>query len=318
MKKSSFTLLLLSLFLLLPTFIFAQESGKASYYNDKLHGNKTASGEPYDKAKFTAAHRTLPFGAIVRITNLKNKKAVTVRINDMGPHNLSRIIDLSGAAADAIEMKRDGVIEVSMDVISEYPDENTSKIPLGPTNGGATVSQPQTASSSANARRGQSSPTVVYNATQPTTNQVSTSPLSLPNIMSGQAPGVQTQTVNRVANTTPTPAGTNQRIMRSTPAAPVSTKGSGLFKFIAYKTQADGFGIQVGVFADYRTVLEQTNQLMLADIQDIMVHAHNDGQKDLFRMIIGPFASRGAAEDYKKQLTSIGKEGFIVVLKDLN
>jgi cell division septation protein DedD len=204
-----------------------------------------------------------------------------------------------------------------MDVIAEYPDENTSKIGLGPTGGGGTV--PQTATTSSNTRRGQSAPTVVYNNAQPANNQETTSSLSLPNIKAGQAPGVVTQPANRVATVTPSSsAGANQRVMRSTPAAPVNTKGAGLFKFVAYKTQADGFGVQIGVYGDYRTVLEQTNQLMLADIQDILIYAHNDGNKDLFKMIIGPFASRGAAEQYKKQLTTIGKEGFIIALKDLN
>lgn len=319
MKKSSFSLLLISFFFLFPTFIFAQETGKASYYNDKFQGNPTASGEPYDKNKFTAAHRTLPFGAIVRVTNLKNQKAVTVRINDMGPHNLSRIIDLSGAAADAIDMKTDGVVDVKMDVIAEYPDENTSKIGLGPTSGGQVAAQP-TSSTATNMRRGQSAPSVVYPTTSSGSASTTSSSLALPNIKPGQAPGVLSQPANRVAasGTVTTSGGANQRVMRSSPATPVDTKGSGLFKFVAYKTQADGYGIQLGVYADYRTVLEQTNQLMLADIQDIMIHAHKEGEKDLFRMIVGPFPSRGAAETYKKQLTSIGKEGFIVVLQDLN
>lgn len=322
MKISSISLLLISCLIMLPTFNFAQENGKASYYNDNLHGNKTASGEPYDKTKFTAAHRTLPFGAIVRVTNQKNKKAVIVRINDMGPHNLSRIIDLSGAAADAIDMKIDGVVEVSMDVIAEYPDENTSKIKMGPTSGGSvpTTASSSSASTSNNARRGQSALKVVYGSNQRTASTpATTSSLSLPNIKSGQAPSGLNQAPAQVnATGQVSQAGANQRVMRSSTSTPVDTKGSGLFKFVAYKTPADGYGIQLGVYADYRTVLEQANQLAQSNIQDIMIHATNDGQKDLFRMIVGPFSNRGSAENFKQQLTSIGKQGFIVVLQDLN
>jgi len=79
-----------------------KEEGDASYYANSLHGNKTASGEVYDKNAFTAAHRTLPFGTKVKVTYLKNGKSVDVVINDRGPHSKNRIIDLSGAAAKEI------------------------------------------------------------------------------------------------------------------------------------------------------------------------------------------------------------------------
>jgi rare lipoprotein A len=89
--------------------------GLASYYADSLHGNKTASGEPYDKNDLTAAHRTLEFGTSVKVTYLKTGKIVEVRINDRGPHVKDRIIDLSGAAANKIGLKEDGIGEVSIE-----------------------------------------------------------------------------------------------------------------------------------------------------------------------------------------------------------
>lgn len=94
-----------------------QERGEASYYADKFHGRKTASGEIYKKTEFTAAHRTLPFGTKVKVTNLKNGKSVIVRINDRGPFKKTRIIDLSRAAAEKIDLIRIGVanVEVSTD-----------------------------------------------------------------------------------------------------------------------------------------------------------------------------------------------------------
>ena len=78
------------------------EEGEASYYADSLAGNKTASGEPYDKDAMTAAHRSLPFGTKVKVIYLKTGKSVDVMINDRGPHVKNRIIDLSGAAARGI------------------------------------------------------------------------------------------------------------------------------------------------------------------------------------------------------------------------
>jgi rare lipoprotein A len=91
------------------------EEGLASYYADSLHGNKTASGEPYDKDALTAAHRTLEFGTEAKVTYLKSGQTVTVRINDRGPHVKDRIIDLSGAAAARIGLKDDGVGEVRVE-----------------------------------------------------------------------------------------------------------------------------------------------------------------------------------------------------------
>ena len=97
-------------------FATAQD-GKAVYYSSALQGRKTASGEPYDESKLTAAHRTLPFGTIVRVTNLANRKSVVVKINDRGPFGKKdRIIDLSLAAAEAIGMVKAGVAAVVLEV----------------------------------------------------------------------------------------------------------------------------------------------------------------------------------------------------------
>jgi rare lipoprotein A len=117
MKLSKSILTLLILMILSTGFVWATEvqEGDASYYADTLDGNKTASGEPYDKNGFTAAHRTLPFGTRVKVTYLKTGKAVDVVINDRGPHAKGRIIDLSGAAARQIGIVDDGHGKVSIE-----------------------------------------------------------------------------------------------------------------------------------------------------------------------------------------------------------
>lgn len=88
------------------------ETGKASWYGAKHHGKKTASGERFDQHALTAAHRTLPFGTRVRVTNLNNDRSVVVRINDRGPHVLGRIIDVSRKAAERLGMLGSGVAPV--------------------------------------------------------------------------------------------------------------------------------------------------------------------------------------------------------------
>lgn len=90
------------------------QAGKASYYADKFEGRATASGEAYRSSRLTAAHKTLPFGTKVKVTNVKNGKTVKVRINDRGPHTPGRIIDLSRKAAEKIDMTGQGVGEVQL------------------------------------------------------------------------------------------------------------------------------------------------------------------------------------------------------------
>ena len=91
--------------------------GLASYYADRFAGLATASGEIYNPEALTAAHPSLPFGSVVRVRNLKNGRRVTVLINDRGPFIDGRIIDLSAAAAEKLDMLRDGIVEVELSII---------------------------------------------------------------------------------------------------------------------------------------------------------------------------------------------------------
>ena len=91
--------------------------GYASWYGPGFHGRRTASGEIFNMYDYTAAHRTLPFGTRVKVTNLKNGRSVIVRINDRGPAKKNRIIDLSYQAAKKIGMIRDGIVKVRVEVI---------------------------------------------------------------------------------------------------------------------------------------------------------------------------------------------------------
>jgi hypothetical protein len=88
--------------------------GLASWYGDKFHGRLTASGERYDKHALTAAHRTLPFGTLVRVRSARTGREVVVRINDRGPYARHRVIDLSSAAAAALGIKGRGIASVTL------------------------------------------------------------------------------------------------------------------------------------------------------------------------------------------------------------
>lgn len=119
MKKSSMPrLLILLLCLSLSLSGFSQvQTGKASFYSDKFEGLMTASGEKYRHNKLTGAHRTLPFGTVVRITNVANNNTVDVTINDRGPYVDGRIVDVSKSAAEKLGFVNQGLADVKLEVI---------------------------------------------------------------------------------------------------------------------------------------------------------------------------------------------------------
>lgn len=131
--KSAFLVIGLAVFVWLwvPAAVFAQSApavagtgsgpikGVCVYYNDKFQGHPVASGEKYDKEALTAAHKTLPFGTMVKVTNLKNNKSVVVRVNDRGPHGGSKakIIEITSRAAKEIDMIKDGKVPAQIEVV---------------------------------------------------------------------------------------------------------------------------------------------------------------------------------------------------------
>ncbi|MBX2944676.1 MAG: septal ring lytic transglycosylase RlpA family protein [Cyclobacteriaceae bacterium] len=108
------------------------QTGKASFYADKFEGKPTASGEKYKHNKLTAAHKTLPFGTKVRVTNLANNQSVEVIINDRGPYVDGRIIDVSKSAAEKLGFLNQGLAEVSLEVIDAGDGKKSDPIrPIG-------------------------------------------------------------------------------------------------------------------------------------------------------------------------------------------
>ena len=101
------------------------QRGKGVWYGGKFHGRKTASGERFDKNGMTAAHLTLPFGTMVRVTNLRNQRSVKVRITDRGPYGKKgRIIDVTEAAARKLDMIKAGVVPVKVQVVKLPPGKH--------------------------------------------------------------------------------------------------------------------------------------------------------------------------------------------------
>lgn len=124
MKKTLITAALLTVLLPIGSDTLARDGsartqkGIASYYHDSLHGRKTASGQRYSKHRFSAAHRTLPIGTKVQVTDTKTGRSIVVKVNDRGPFARGRIIDLSREAATELGIVKKGVAKVELKVLS--------------------------------------------------------------------------------------------------------------------------------------------------------------------------------------------------------
>lgn len=105
----------------------AGETGKLAWYGKRFAGRRTASGEAFNPEALTTAHKTLPFGTKVKITNLANNRSVVVRVNDRGPTQADRVGDVSLAAARSLRMLRSGVIEARIEVVAEAPARRSKK-----------------------------------------------------------------------------------------------------------------------------------------------------------------------------------------------
>lgn len=115
--------------------VHAQETyrkvGWASFYHDKFEGRKTASGEKFRQKKLTCAHRTLPFGTMLRVTNLANNKTIEVRVNDRGPYSKGRIIDLTKAGAKALDFIKQGHTKVEIETLTDSTQIDSALITIG-------------------------------------------------------------------------------------------------------------------------------------------------------------------------------------------
>lgn len=97
------------------------ETGLAAVYSDRLNGHRTASGQRYHRNALTTAHKSLPFGTRIKVTNTKNRRSVELVVNDRGPTQAGRILDISAAAAKRLGISRHGMAEVSIEVVGEAP-----------------------------------------------------------------------------------------------------------------------------------------------------------------------------------------------------
>lgn len=273
-------------------YLHAQEYGVASFYDDKYHGKLTASGELYDKTKFTAAHNTLPYNTIIEITRLDTKQSVRARVNDRGPYIPGRIVDLSKAAAEKLNMVNDGTVRVKIEVVDKMTE---------PT---ATTDKKEEKKDTAP----KPTPTEKTKSDSDVASNTKEQPKSKSN----------TQTDSKISSPTNgnSKAGTSVKDMPL--VTPQNYQQYDLYKITLNKPSKTGFGVQVISLTNYENVFSEVAKLQGKFFDNILLNVvpGSNGQP-VYKIILGPFDSRAAAENYQKDLKRKKKiNGFVVPLSD--
>ncbi|MEM1324627.1 MAG: septal ring lytic transglycosylase RlpA family protein [Bacteroidota bacterium] len=288
MKLFSFLLTLC-----IATSLSAQEFGRASYYADSFQGLKTASGELYNNQELTASHNSLDFGTLVKVTRLDNQKSVIVRINDRGPFIKGRIVDLSKAAAQRLDMVSAGVAEVKVEVVGKNakqakPIQVASK---------TSVDKPKTTST-------RSTPSG-YSTTQPKRLKEKTKETPV---------GIATrgaETTAKGASPEATVAISDAKMLRG------QYTQYGLYKIQVMQPEKKGFGVQVGSYSSYDNVMQQIAMLQKKWFDDILVSIEPSAKGPQYKVILGQFETEAAANTYRKALKSKHRmNGFVVGLAE--
>jgi rare lipoprotein A len=276
----------------------AQEFGLASVYSSKFQGSRTANGEVFNHTQFTGAHRTLPFGTLIRITRTDNGKSVTVRINDRGPFVSERVTDISKAAASKLGIaKEDDEVRVKLEVISD------KKTPLG--------------SSNLYTPKGLDTPT----------SQKTNAAVPMPEIIEYAAPKtLDNSAMPRDYHYQPKKTEKSETTLivaqkkNPIPNVTVTPKGLDAYGFYAVKTNTPdkkGYAVQVASLSNRESMVRIVADLKNDSFKNILVKMvkGKDGDPD-YKVLLGSFDSKISADGYLKNIQKRNVKGFVVDLKN--
>ncbi|HQV78183.1 MAG TPA: septal ring lytic transglycosylase RlpA family protein [Chitinophagales bacterium] len=279
MKNVVNTFLLMFSFLL--TLSAQTEYGVASYYGTYFHGRPTASGEKYNQFALTAAHKTLPLGTIVKVTNEQNKKSVFVKINDRGPYIKGRIIDLSTKAADLLGYKNKGTTKVKVEIIEEDKtpeDLLEATMDIAKENGIQTYDSTTTVS-------------VMHADSENTTAENVEQTTNMPKSVPPQMPLTEVKDANSNATT---------------------NRSSYYIITKLDKSKSGFFGLQLGVFSDMNVLLAIIADLEIKYKQSMLVEQENLSGKIVYKLFMGKFQNRAYADALKSVLADKYADAFVV------
>lgn len=249
--------------------------GTASWYGPEFAGRPTANGEIFDPQTMTAAHRTLPFGTIVDVTNLKNGRTTRVRINDRGPFVGNRIIDLSYAAARSLDMVEDGVSKVRLDIVQLGRGDREPPTPYSVTiDSKPTRPVPEVAATP-----------------EPEAPLPSPEPVRTIDEDPVEVTEMQVEATTPVT-ATPVPVAPPPRVEAPPSTAPRDTRG--------WKVQIGAFGVEQNA--------RRLAQELAARVSSVYVEAVSG----LHRVRVGPFASKTEAIDVAELIHGMGYEAIVL------
>ncbi len=332
-KKQSFILLPLS-FLFVSAdsldqpynLVGYKQEGNASYYAEKFHGRKTASGEFYDMNELTAAHPRIRFNTKIKVTNLNNNKTVIVRINDRGPYTGGRIIDLSQAAAKKIDMIKAGVVPVKTEVIAtaEQPvlvkKEEKENRPVEPVTSKDTKPTPNKKKT----KVGRLLERVFNNKKQEPQKQEKekpkqeekkndTKPVEQQTPVREEKPVTSENNNNPNNTSTKNKGGVLDKPEKQVKPQTNEEKFAGISTYSIWGTvkYPNGFGVQIGSFTVLDIALEKAKGVYEKGYNDVFIQTGWAGDKKVYRILVGEGSSETVAALIPKLRASGYAGGFV-------
>lgn len=287
-----------------------EEYGLASYYSDGFQGRSTAYGDTYDKDQLTCAHKRYPYGTMLRVTRLDNKRSVNVKVIDKGPFIKGRVVDLSRRAAEVLGIIDMGPVEVKVERMSGSSSSRaeTTRVSTPPTPEAVpeAMDEPAPARIVAAEREEEEAPAPAAPAEE----------------VAERSPAANTSTEREERE--PAPRTTTSTVEPSkTRFSPVGDDFSpyGLYRITLEKPDEQvGFGVQVASLSNYENVLKQVADLQAKWFDNVMVSIEpGEGGKNTYKVILGPFEDNRSAQRYQQDLQRRYKiRGFVVNLAELS
>lgn len=282
---------LIILFFSLSFSVLAQKQrGNASFYDQKFEGRSTASGEVFTQNGNTAAHKTLPFNSMVKVTNLKNGKSAIVRINDRGPFIRGRIIDLTTKTAKELDFLNEGTVEVEIELLSDT---------------GLSTSV-------------ETSPSFEVTST-PTSTPVTKTKLTTPSVRkslsttkSDKKEEISNPKANQAVASNPTP-----EVATSTPslASTYTKEIIEVFSIEVKPVEKYFFGVQIASFTDPTYLMRFASEIKNTYKENVIVLSKQQNERKLFTLVLGQFENRLGAENFVKKVKATYPDAFIVEIE---
>lgn len=305
-----FALLLLTSQLALATHP-PTEKGSAKFYADNFHGRKTVSGALYDKNKLTAAHKSLPFGTMVRVDNPANGKYVIVEVNDRGPFTAGDIIELSRKAADMLGASK----QQSIPVVLSIADRNATNATSEPTAVAPKVVE-KIVTNEPTVKVVTPAPKVeVKEAAKPIEKAVvKTAPAVAPTKKEEPKVATVKKADPIVKKADPAPKKTNVVVDAR------DIKTGGFYKMQVLKLAPKGFGVQIAGYTDYESVTQQLLAIQKSWFKGATVFVDELNGKPYYKIILGPMPTKAEAESYSASIKkNYGiKNAFVVDIAALS